>query len=407
MAAATVNLSAGAPKGTLGMMTVPKTLADTAELVAVDTLTVHPDNPRRGNIDRIAESVRRNGFYGALIVQTSTRRIVAGNHRYLAARKLGYTHLPVMYVDVDDPTAERILLADNRTGDLATYDTATLAELLTRFRADPAGTAWSAGDIDRLVARHTPTVADDTIPSSAEPRTQPGDLWTLGRHRLYCGDTANPTSYTHLDRPARMLLADPPYGVDYTGGSTNDRARTDRFDDRPHDLTATLTLAHRHTDQHTAAHLWFATRQLDPLLPAVTAAGWTRREIVVWRKLKPHFGALGAQYKIAFEPFLYCHKAGATPRWHGPTNETTVWEHDQPRRNDLHPTQKPVALYQRAIRNHTEPDDVILDLYSGSGTALIAAETTGRTAYAIELDPTFCDVIVTRWETATGQAATR
>jgi DNA modification methylase len=134
--------------------------------------------------------------------------------------------------------------------------------------------------------------------------------------------------------------------------------------------------------------------------------GWQERNLLVWVK-NNGAGALFAQYKHWYEPCFYAHKQGQAPRWHGPTNERTVWEHDKPVVNDLHPTMKPLALIERSITNATELGQLVVDPFLGSGTAIIAAERTGRKCYGFDLDARYCDVMLSRWESFTGELALR
>lgn len=138
---------------------------------------------------------------------------------------------------------------------------------------------------------------------------------------------------------------------------------------------------------------------------AAAAAGWEIRCQIIWNKNQAQFGALTAQYKAKHEPAYYCHKKGKTPRWFGPTNEVTVWDHDRASVNEYHPTQKPVALAERAIGNSSAPGDLVADFFLGSGSTIIAAEQTGRRCYGTELSPAYCDVIVERWQNLTGREA--
>lgn len=141
------------------------------------------------------------------------------------------------------------------------------------------------------------------------------------------------------------------------------------------------------------------------MIEALAATGWEERNLIVWVK-NIGAGALFAQYKHRYEPQFYAFKRGHAPRWHGPTNESTVWEHDKPARNELHPTMKPLPLIERAISNSTEPRHLVLDPFLGSGTAIIAAERTGRRCYGMDLDARYCDVILSRWEQFAGEEAT-
>ena len=142
------------------------------------------------------------------------------------------------------------------------------------------------------------------------------------------------------------------------------------------------------------------------MLQCLEDTGWQERNLLVWVK-NNGAGALFAQYKHWYEPCFYAHKRDQAPRWHGPTDERTVWEHDKPARNELHPTMKPLPLIERSINNATEPGHLVVDPFLGSGTAIIAAERTGRICYGMDLEPRYCDVIIARWEAEAGESAVR
>ena len=153
-------------------------------------------------------------------------------------------------------------------------------------------------------------------------------------------------------------------------------------------------------------YLWFASSQIRTVLAALPEAGWTERSLLIW--LKHHFtGNLFSQYKFIMEPLYYGHKQGRSPRWHGPTNEVNVWQHDKPAVNDVHPTMKPVRLVERAIANATELGHLVLDPFLGSGSGIVAAERTGRRCFGFELNADYCQVILRRWEEFTQREAVR
>ena len=171
-------------------------------------------------------------------------------------------------------------------------------------------------------------------------------------------------------------------------------------------LTASLSLAHRHSDAAAPLYLWFASAHLRDVLTCLSDTGWQERNLIVWAK-NNGAGALFAQYKHWYEPLFYAHKQGQSPRWHGPSNEVTIWQHDKAAKNELHPTQKPLALIERAITNATTPGQLVVDPFLGSGTAIIAAQRTGRICYGMDLEPRYCDVILKRWEEFTGNQPLR
>ena len=190
------------------------------EYIPTARLCLHPDNPRRGDVAAIRESLEVNGQYKPIVVNRPTMDVLAGNHTLRAARELGWEAIWATLVDVDEEHARRILLVDNRTNDLAGYDTQELVDLLAEL-SDLEGTGYDQAALDRLLDELAPVpVADDEPPPlPAEPKTRPGDLYRLGPHRLLCADARDPQSYARLmgEEQAELLWTDPPYGVDYQG----------------------------------------------------------------------------------------------------------------------------------------------------------------------------------------------
>jgi site-specific DNA-methyltransferase (adenine-specific) len=354
---------------------------------------------------------------------------------------MGLSEIPVIFADDDEVTALAFALADNRTAEIATWDEPSLAGLLQRLQGlgELPASGFSDDDLGSLIARvemeeargREETFDTDQAMAEAEQqqgltRVQPGELWQLGRHRLLCGDATGPANWDRLmaGESAHAIVTDPPYAIDYLGGraTQEDRLGARRrgvegeeggahWDDLTGEqyrslLMGSLGLAHRHSDDKAPLYLWFASSRLREVLDCLAECGWQERNLLVWVK-NNGTGALFAQYKHWYEPCFYAHRKGHTPRWHGPTNERTVWEHDKPAVNDLHPTMKPVALIERSITNATELGQLVVDPFLGSGTAIIAAERTGRRCYGFHLDARYCDVILSRWEQFAGQGAVR
>jgi DNA modification methylase len=351
-------------------------------------------------------------------VQRSTGYILAGNHRYLAAKKAGLEEVPVLFVDCDDKTARRILLADNRTSDLATYDNEALADLLKELRVehDLVGTGFGETDVDKLLAELAPEAkgetgvvdeasaadADDDIDDlRAEAESVPGEVYELGPHRLLCGDA---TSVTDLDKLlegklADLLWTDPPYNVDYKGRTKqrlsikNDAMEATAFREF---LVEAFSTASTHMRPGACFYIAHADVQGVHFRQAVLDVGWKLAACLVW--VKDQFVLGRGDYHWRHEPILYGWKEGAAHHALDDRTQDTIWECARPRKNDVHPTMKPIALVERAIRNSTKPGDLVLDPFGGSGTTLIAAARAGRVAHLVELDPRYCDVIRRRWE---------
>jgi len=231
--------------------------------------------------------------------------------------------------------------------------------------------------------------------------TERGQVWTCGKHRVMCGDSTSAEDVATLmdGKKADMVFTDPPYGVDYDGG-TKRREKLDG-DTSPSLYSAFLPITRKFIHPHAAVYLFYADGDA-AVTTAVTTAGYEVRNTLVWNKNQAQFGALSAQYKQKHEPFLYCHIKGHAPAWFGDTNEVTVWEVDRANRNEYHPTQKPIELAARALGNSTKATDVVLDLFLGGGSTLIAAEQTGRVCYGMEISPAYVAVTLQRYKDVTG-----
>jgi len=413
-----------------------------AEPREIAALRPHPRNYRRHPEHQLAilrESLRVHGQQKPVVI-TPDGTILAGHGLVEAARAEGWTEIACHVYD--GPYPEAFLAMDNRASDLAEDDEAALAALLRDLEAQDqlSATGWEPDDLEELLLRleaeeksgreetfdAEQAMAEAGSAASGPTRVQPGELWQLGRHRLLCGDATDPANWERLmqGEVAQAIITDPPYAINYLGGRAAQEERIGAkrrgvegqegdayWDDLTTDeyrvlLNGSLGLAHQHSDERSPLYLWFASTRLREVLDCLAETGWQERNLLVWVK-NNGAGALFAQYKHWYEPCFYAHKRGQAPRWHGPTNERTVWEHDKPLVNDLHPTMKPLALIERTIQNATELGHLVVDPFLGSGTAIIAAERTGRACYGFDLDARYCDVILQRWETFTGQPALR
>ena len=414
-------------------------------------------NSRQGDLEEIRTSLRVNGQYTPIVVREETGETLVGNHRLMAAREEDWTHIAVLRLSVpDDQDAERIKLVDNRTSDLATYDFAVLRDQLN-FMVDLTGTGFTPGDQDKILAQFGESLDDPPAPPIVEPaETRPGDVITLGQHRLVCGDARQAGTWQQLlgaDPPAAMIWTDPPYGIDavkaarsHTGKSVKARMRAmdDIAGDGPDPLALqellTSVLEHAATATRPGGAIYACHGDLMrvPAEQALRDAGFYHAQTLIWEKdsLVP-----GRQdYQWRHEPILYGWRLGAGHTFYGHRSYTTVittsptlealqqLDHDdlvalahkllEDREHTIariarvrvaedHPTSKPVDLIAPHLRNSSQPGDLVLDPFAGSGSTVIAAEQTDRLARVIELDPRYCDVIVTRWEELTGRQAER
>lgn len=381
-----------------------------------DNLRLHPEE----NLEMIRESLEEMGPARSITIDEDGT-VWAGNGVLEAARSLGIKKVrrvvaapdEIVAVEVrgkDLETKRRYAIRDNRTSELSGWDNQRIKQLVEAgrdlsFAFDPSALQ---GIIDRTKAGtgfHTPEEKDTVPDPPPAPITKPGDIWILGDHRLMCGDAEKPADLERLMGSARadLVFTDPPYGVDYAGGSGNKKKREKLQGDTAGSYAQWLQHWPLYATKKTAFYIWYASSEGRQVYDAVEDAGLQVRAMIVWHKLKAHYGAFMAQYMQKHEPCLYCHIG--SPKWYGPTNEVTVWEYDQPARNELHPTQKPVSLAERAIDNSSRPGDLVVDLFLGSGTTMVAAEERNRRCYAMELSPAYVDVSVQRWMDLTGQEA--
>lgn len=393
----------------------------TIERVAIDAVHPHPRNAREGDVGAISESIKANGVYKPIVVQRSTGAILAGNHTWKALKALGRPTVDVVYVDVDDERALRIMLADNRTSDQASYDDSALAALLEELRPTAEGLTGTGFDGDALddllqeLGKPLRLNLDEAPPAPAVPKTRTGDLYEMGEHRLLCGDSTKASDATRLMAGAKaaLLWTDPPYGVDYTGKTADAlKIKNDGPAIGPL-LDGAFAVARDALSESSPFYLATpAGSQGIEFRNAVVRAGWKFHETLVWVKDSMVLGH--SDYHLRHEEILYGWLPGsgrpgrgdhAGTRWYGDHAQTSVFEVARPKRSEDHPTMKPPELIQRHLENSSKRGDAALDLFAGSGSTLIACEQTSRRAYLMEIDPAYCDVIVARWEKLTGKTA--
>ena len=387
------------------------------ELELIDTIKPHPRNAKKGDVDAIVESIKKNGFYGAIVVQAKSKEILVGNHRWKAAKQLGFTDVPVIWVDVDAATERRLLLVDNRTSELGEFDEEALLTLLREARAenDLEGTGYSESDLDELIANASEADVDMTTPEEEEvievpeePTSVRGEVYQLGPHRLMCGDATSITDLEKLldGKLVDLLWTDPPYNVAYEGKTKkkltikNDQMSAAAFRTFLIEAFSTASLGMREGACFYVAH---ADSEGHNFRGAAIEVGWKLSQCLIW--VKDQFVMGRQDYHWRHEPILYGWKDGAGHHKLQDRTQDTVWECPRPRRSEVHPTMKPVALVEKAIRNSTKPGNRVLDPFGGSGSTLLAADRAGRVAYLMELDPGYCDVIRARWESSRQESA--
>lgn len=356
-------------------------------------------------IANVAESIKQYGFVQPLVIDKDGV-IVIGHCRALAAKKLGMETVPC--VCVEDLTPEQVnalRLVDNKSNE-SDWDLDLLADELSELDL-------SAFEFDWGLPEEEQEVTEDEAPEVDEendPISQRGDIWQLGRHRLMCGDSTNAEDIQKLAGGVKvdMLLTDPPYGVDYVG-KTKDALKIENDAKSDDEFIIFLQKAFAAADSvmkpGAVFYIWHADSKAYVFRAACQMVGWEVRQVLIWVKNSMVLGRQDYQWK--HEPCLYGWKDGAGHLWAADRKQTTVLEFDKPNANREHPTMKPVALFDYQIKNNTKGGDIVLDMFGGSGTTVIACEQNGRTAYVMEYDPKYVDVIVKRWENLTGEKAVR
>ena len=383
----------------------------------VDALIPYARNARTHSaeqIDQIAASIKEFGWTNPVLVD-GENGIIAGHGRVLAARKLGQKDVPVIELaHLSEAQRRAYILADNKLALNAGWDDSLLAiELqdLASLDFDVSITGFSEDELDKLNQEEVSTglTEEDAIPGfTATPATVLGDVWILGKHRVMCGDSTSADDVGALlaGVEPHLMVTDPPYGVEYDptwradaginknqgkmGGVQND----DRADWR--DAWALFP--------GDVAYVWHADKFSPDVAESLRACDFELRSMVIWAKSRLVLSR--GHYHYQHEPCWYAVKKGGTGHWSGDRSQTTLWQmNDREDSGHGHGTQKPVEAMRRPVVNNSSRGQTVYDPFLGSGTTLIACETTGRTCYGMEIDPRYCDVIVRRWQEHTGKKA--
>ena len=385
-------------------------------VVPVEALIPYALNSRThsdAQVAQLAASIREFGFTNPILVDEQSN-LIAGHGRLLAARKLGLTEVPAVVVTgMDDRKRRALIIADNKLALNAGWDEEALRVEMEDLGADYGELmGFSQEELSDILNAVEPTEGltdEDAVPEApSEPVTRPGDVWVLGKHRVMCGDSTSITEMERLTGEALvdMWLTDPPYNVAYEGKTKdalkiqNDAMGDDQFRQFLRDA---YVAADTRMKPGAVFYIWHADLEGYNFRGAAQDAGWKVRQCLIWKKQTLVMGQQDYHWK--HEPCLYGWKAGAGHLWAADRKQTTILEFDRPSRNGEHPTMKPVALFEYQMLNNTKGGDIVLDSFGGSGTTLIAAEKNGRFSRLMELDPKYCDVIVTRWQEFTGKQA--
>lgn len=374
-------------------------------------ITPYKNNPRDNEsaVKPVADSIQQFGFRVPILLDEDGV-IVAGDTRRKAAILLGLQEVPC--ISVGDLTPEQVKafrIADNKTSEYAEWDFDALAlemDELQKAGFDLAFTAFASDEISTILDALEPPrqIADDDFDEEIDPTetpyTQPGDIWAIGNHRLMCGDSTSAEHVTLLmmGESADLAVTDPPYNVSYEG-KTADRMKIQNDSMCEDDFEKFLLSAHRNLYANmkdgAGIYVFHADSAGLQVRGAFCAAGFKLAQCCIWVK---NSMVLGRQdYQWQHEPVLYGWKPTGTHRWCADRCQTTIWNFDRPTRSAEHPTMKPIPLIAYPVQNSSKKGDLVLDLFGGSGTTLMACEKTDRRCYTMEIDPLYCDVIVRRY----------
>lgn len=385
-------------------------------IVPISEIRPNEKNRNVHSAEQIAHLVKQykyQGFRNPIIVSNRSGLLVAGHGRLEAARKAGLTELPVIFQDFADEAQEyAYAVADNATAAWAELDLSGIGGDIPGLGPDFDIDLLGIKDFDlAALNKLEPQCDEDEVPEQVEPRTKLGDIYTLGRHRLVCGDSTSIDALEKLmaGELADLWLTDPPYGVAYKSIGAPDKHRAIENDSKPLEEMAEfwfqVAAGAFAVTSGKAAYYWFSCQGGNQMMMmmSISRAAWKVCHEIIWVKDQMVFGRSDYHYK--HEPILYGWKHGGTHEWCADRKQTSVLEFPRPKSSDLHPTMKPVELVEYLMSNNTKPGQIVLDTFGGSGTTMIAAEKSGRAARLMELDLRYCDVIVARWEKYTGKKA--
>lgn len=378
------------------------------KLVPIAKLVPYINNARTHSpeqINKLRSSLREFGFINPVIIDRDYG-VIAGHGRILAAKEEGITEVPCVFADyLTEAQKKAYIIADNRMAMDAGWDEELLRVEIEALQAeafDVSLTGFNPNEIDDLFKENLKDgLHDDDFDVDAELKkpafTKPGDVWTLGRHRLVCGDSTKEEAYETLlgDVKANLVLTDPPYNVNYEGTAgkiKNDNMANDAFYQF---LLEAFTNMHARMTDDASIYVFHADTEGLNFRRAFVDAGFYLSGCCIWKKNSLVLGR--SPYQWIHEPVLFGWKKSGKHAWYAGRKETTVWEYDKPKKNADHPTMKPIALLAYPIMNSSMSNAVVLDPFGGSGSTLIACEQSDRICYTVELDEKYCDVIVKRY----------
>jgi len=379
----------------------------------IDQLVPASYNPRKklkpgdSEFEKIKNSITEFGYVDPVIVNQDLT-VIGGHQRISVLKTLGYTEIDCVVIDIDKTKEKALNVALNKIS--GEWNKELLAELIKDLQSldyDVSFTGFEPPEIDQLFSQvHSKEIQEDDFDVEAELAqpavTRKGDVWLLGRHRLICGDSTDPTVFRLLmdGKKANLVVTDPPYNVAYeakAGTIQNDNLKDDEF---YHFLLKAFTNTAEVMEKDASIYVFHADTEGLNFRKAFKDAGLYLSGVCIWAKQSLVLGRSPYQWK--HEPILYGWRKDGKHNWYADRKQSTIWNFDRPSKNELHPTMKPVALCAYPITNSSMMSCIVLDPFLGSGSTLIACEQTGRICYGVELDEKYADVIVKRYIEMTG-----
>ncbi len=362
-------------------------------------------NPRQISTKQykdLKESIKKFDLVDPIIINKDMT-VIGGHQRLKVCKDLKHKEIDCVVLDLTKEEERELNIRLNKSG--GEFDMDILAN---EFDVEELKD-WGFKDIefgfniDKIVEGNT---EDDHIPEVKESRVKLGDVWELGNHRLMCGDSTKESDVNKLmnGEKADMVFTDPPYNVDYDGGSKKrEKIKNDKLNDFSQFLNSCFSNMHLFMKDGSCIYVTHSEVERLSFTETFKMVGFQLSSIIIWVKNNSTF-SMNKDYKWKHEPIIYGWKKGSH-NFYGDNSQDTVWLYDRPSKSKLHPTTKPIELINKAIKNSSKKNEIVLDIFLGSGSTLIACEKTNRICYGMELDTKYCDIIIERWEQFTGQKA--
>ncbi len=383
------------------------------KLVPIGKLVPYVNNARTHSpeqINKLRSSLREFGFINPVIIDRDFG-VIAGHGRILAAKEEGITEVPCVFADhLNEAQKKAYIIADNRMAMDAEWDEELLRVEIEALQAEAFDLSLTGFDDKELsdLFRDDADVKEDDFDVDAELEkptfSKTGDIWTLGRHRLICGDSTKADTFEVLmnGRKANLVVTDPPYNVNYEGTAgkiKNDNLADEKFYQFLFDAFSNIEKV---MADDASIYVFHADTEGLNFRKAFSDAGFYLSGCCIWKKPSLVLGR--SPYQWQHEPCLYGWKKSGKHQWYSDRKQTTIWEFEKTKKNTDHPTMKPIPLLAYPIQNSSMSNTLVLDPFGGSGSTLIACEQTDRDCYTIELDEKYCDVIVKRYIEQVGSA---